>query len=90
MIGAHNALITKIKTIHSNSLKSSDYELLLKKSSILEIASYLKKHPGYETILGKVSDQTMNRSRLEGLIRRQKFNDLMRVIKFLKMKDHFQ
>lgn len=87
MIGAHNALITKIKAIHANDLKPSDYEQLLKKRSVSDIAHYLKKHPGYEDVLSVVSEHSVNRSRLEGLIRRQKFNDLMRVIKFLKMKD---
>lgn len=87
MIGAHNALITKIKTIRANALKSSDYNELLKKRSISDVSSFLKKHPGYQDILSKVSENTINRSRLEGLIRRQKFNDLMRIIKFLKMKD---
>jgi len=87
LIGAQNALVTKIKTIRSNDLKTSDYNELLKKRSITDVASYLKKHPGYIEVLSKVSENSVNRSRLESLIRRQKFNDLMRIIKFLKMKD---
>ncbi|WP_025725463.1 V-type ATPase subunit [Acholeplasma granularum] len=87
MIGAHNALITKIKTIHSNDLSSNDYLELVKKRSITEIASYLKKHPGYIDTLGKIPEGSLNRSRLESLIRRQKFNQMMRIIKFLTMKD---
>jgi len=87
LIGAYNALVTKIKTIHSNDLKASDYNELLKKRSVQDITSYLKKHPAYDEVLSKVSESNVNRSRLESLIRRQKFNDLMRIIKFLKMKD---
>ncbi len=82
-----NALITKIKTIHAKDLKPEDYKELLKKRNISDVTAYLKKHPAYTEVLESIPEYAVNRSRLEGLIRRQKFNHLMRVIKFLTMKD---
>lgn len=82
-----NALITKIKTVHANNLKPADYKELLKKRNINDITVFLKKHPAYQEVLDKIPEHTINRSRLEGLIRRQKFNQMMRIIKFLTMKD---
>lgn len=82
-----NALITKIKTVHANNLKPADYKELLKKRNINDVTVFLKKHPAYQEVLDKIPEHTINRSRLEGLIRRQKFNQMMRIIKFLTMKD---
>src|SRR5690606_34973926 len=82
-----NALITKIKTIHANDLREADYKELLKKNSISDITSYLKKHPAYSEILQGIPESAVNRSRLESLIRRQKFDQMMRVIKFLTTND---
>lgn len=82
-----NALITKIKNMHANSLKEQDYLELLKKRSVVEITGYLKKHPAYADVLKNVSEVTMNRGRLEALIRRESFNRLSRLIRFMHLKD---
>ncbi|HEY8405403.1 MAG TPA: V-type ATPase subunit [Acholeplasma sp.] len=87
MMYVGNALITKIKTMHAYDLKAEDYNELLKKRSISDMASYLKKHPAYRDILSTVSDATLNRSRLEEIIRRQKFNQIIKLIKFIRLKD---
>ncbi len=82
-----NALITKIKTIHANDLKAEDYKELLKKTNITDVTSYLKKHPAYQEVLLGIPEHLVNRSRLESLIRRQKFDQMMRIIKFLTTSD---
>jgi len=82
-----NALITKIKTLHANDLGAEDYHELLKKRSISDVAAYLKKHDAYKEILANVPEASLNRSRLEGLIKRQKFNQTIKLIKFLTLKD---
>lgn len=82
-----NALITKIKTIHAHDLSSEDYQELLKKRTISEVATFLKKHEAYKDILSNVPENSLNRSRLEGLIKRQKFNQTIKVVKFLTLKD---
>ncbi len=87
MMYVGNALITKIKTMHANDLKADDYKELLKKRSITDMANYLKKHPAYRDILSTISDATLNRSRLEELIRRQKFNQIIKLVKFIHLKD---
>ncbi len=81
------ALITKIKTLHANDLKKEDFEELLKKRSIYDVAVFLKKHPAYHDILANESESSLNRSRLEGLIKRQKFNQMMKLVKFLHLND---
>lgn len=82
-----NALITKIKTLHAHDLQAEDYSELLKKRTIFDVAVYLKKHDAYKDILTNVPEGSLNRSRLEGLIRRQKFNQTIKLVKFLTLKD---
>lgn len=82
-----NALITKIKTLHANDLRAEDYLELIKKSSVFDVAAYLKKHDAYKEILQTIPEGSLNRSRLEGLIRRNKFNQTIKLIKFLTLKD---
>ncbi len=82
-----NALITKIKTLHAHDLQAEDYQELLKKRSILDVAIFLKKHEAYKDILANVPEGSLNRSRLEGLIKRQKFNQTIKLVKFLTLKD---
>ncbi len=87
MSQADNALITKIKSMHAHHLKSIDYEQLVKKRHIKDVYLYLKKHDAYADILKNVSEQTINRARLEGLIKRNQFNALIKIYKFIELND---
>lgn len=83
----NNALITKIKTLHAHDLSEEDYQELLKKKSVYDVAVYLKNHDAYKEILSNVAESSLNRLRLEGLIKRQKFNQTVKLIKFVTLKD---
>ncbi|MCH3976981.1 MAG: V-type ATPase subunit [Bacilli bacterium] len=82
-----NALIAKIKNLHATDLTAQDYQELLRRDTIPDIGTYLKKHPAYQDILANVSEVTLNRSRLEGLIRRQKFDRTIKLVNFISLKD---
>ncbi len=82
-----NALIAKIKNMYSQSLKPEDYQDLLRKRTIYDVAMFLKKHPAYKDILANVPEGSLNRGRLEGLIKRQRFNNMIKILKFVTLKD---
>lgn len=82
-----NALVVKARTILGKSLQAADYEQLLKKRSVPEVAAYLKNHPGYQEILSNVSVDTIRRAQLEEIVRKNSFNRIQKVIKFVKLKD---
>ena len=52
-----NALITKIKTLHAHDLGEEDYQELLKKKSVSDVAVFLKNHDAYKEILSNVADR---------------------------------
>ncbi|HNX16358.1 MAG TPA: V-type ATPase subunit [Bacilli bacterium] len=82
-----NALIAKIKTLHANDLTAQDYQELLNKKTIWDVALFLKSKDAYRDILSNVPESSLNRARLEGLIKRQKFDQLVKLVKFLTLKD---
>jgi V/A-type H+-transporting ATPase subunit C len=85
---AGNALIAKAKAIYGKTLDAEDYEALLKKKSVPEIASYLRSHPHYAEILRDVQPEAIHRGRLESLIKQNEFNHTLRLIRFVDVKDN--
>lgn len=84
---AGNALIAKIRSIYGSSLKLEDYEELLHKHSVAEIGAYLKNHPLYSNTLEDINEASIHRGQLEDLIAKNAFNQLLRVIEFIPLKD---
>lgn len=82
-----NALIVKARTIFGKSLRTADYEQLLKKRSVPEVAAYLKNHPGYSEILENVQVDSIRRAQLEDIVRKNCFNRIQKVVNFVKLKD---
>jgi len=79
---ASQAMATKAKAMYGNHLKANDYQELLRKNSVQEIASYLKNDTAYKSILSGINEQTVHRGFLEMLIRQEYYLDFLRLIHF--------
>ena len=64
------AMATKAKAMFGKRLTASDYQQLLQKKSIPEIASYLKNETLFREALEGYSETGLHRGQLEMLIRR--------------------
>ncbi len=84
---AGNALITKIKSLYALRIQPEDYEVLLKKRSLSELTAYLKTLPNYRDILMGINESMVHRDRLEEQIKKNHFSLMMKLIRFIKMKD---
>ncbi len=84
---ANNAIITKAKSMYGSFLKPDDYEKLIKFNSVADIASFLKKHPNYQAILKDIQENTVHRGNLESLIRKNTFDQVLRLSKLIYSKD---
>lgn len=84
---AGNAIIAKAKAVYGRSLSADDYEALLKKKSVPEIASYLRVHPHFADTLKDIPADSIHRGRLEALIKKNEFDHVLRLIKFVDVKD---
>ena len=84
---ANNAIIAKAKAMYGNFLKTEDYEKLIKMNTVADVASFLKKQPNYEGILKDIQENTIHRGHLESLIRKNTFDQVLRLSKLIFSKD---
>lgn len=81
------ALVTKIKAMHADHIDEEGYQSLMKKKAIKDVALFLKEHKAYEDTLKNIPLDALNRARLEGLIKKHHFDEMIRLIKFIHLKD---
>ncbi len=81
-IGNHNATIAKIRAMYGKRITPNDYNELINKQTVAEIAEYLKKNTHYSEILSSIETATVHRGMLEDLIKRNIFEFYIRIIKF--------
>ncbi len=84
---ANNAIVAKAKAMYGNFLKTEDYEELLKQKTVSDIAVFLKNQPNYADILTDIKEKTIHRGHLESLIRKNTFNQVMRLTRLIFSKD---
>lgn len=79
---ASQAMASKAKAMYGFHLKANDYQELLRKNSVQEIASYLKNDTAYKTILSGINEQTVHRGFLEMLVRQAYYIDFLKLTRF--------
>ncbi|MFA5698042.1 MAG: V-type ATPase subunit, partial [Candidatus Izemoplasmatales bacterium] len=84
---AGNAIVAKAKSIYGKRLMASDYEAMIKMKTVPEVAAFLRNHPKYAEILRDISVDSIHRGQLEALIKKNAFNQTLRLIKFVQIKD---
>ncbi|MFH0766627.1 MAG: V-type ATPase subunit [Bacillota bacterium] len=84
---ANNSIITKAKSIFGNFIKPAEYEKMAKFKSLSDLVSYLKKHENYRDILKDVQENSIHRGNLEALIKKNAFDQIIRLIKQVFTKD---
>jgi V/A-type H+-transporting ATPase subunit C len=82
------ALAAKAKAMYGAHLTKSDYEELLRKRSVQEIAGYLKNDTHYDKILEGINESSIHRGYLEVLIRQRLFLDFMQLIRYGETQNH--
>lgn len=72
MPGAYseNAITAKVKAMYGKRLTPEDYNQLLQKKSVGEIAAYLKHETVYGGVLREIKEDLIHRGQLENLVRR--------------------
>lgn len=85
-----NATIAKTRAIYGKRLTKHDYDELLHRSSVAEIADYLKRNTHYSEALADIDTATVHRGFLEALLKRDNFMQYERLCKFQNVKEfHF-
>lgn len=77
-----NAVAAKAKSMYGGRLTEDDYQELLKKRTVGEVAAYLKAETPYKEALGNVRENTIHRGQLEQILRRAGFERTMKLVRY--------
>lgn len=76
------ALTTKARAMFGKRLSANEYETLLQKKSVPEIASYLKNETYFSTTLSGINEKAIHREQLEALLRMDIFHRLEKLERY--------
>jgi len=77
-------LSTKIRAMKGKMLTSNDYEQMMLKTNVNEVATYLKNSTNYKDALENLTDNGAHRGQLEVLLYRAVVTDALKIAKHLE------
>ena len=83
---AAGVIAAKARSMLGEQLSAQDYEELLHKRSVAEIAAYLKNGTSYAHALKDVRENNIHRGQLEDLLRRESFRKSMKLYRYSESK----
>lgn len=79
------ALVSKAKAMYGKRLKKEDYDELVRKNSVAEVAAYLKNETDYGSSLKDIYENKIHRGELEELIKDNVFQKTLKLLKFSQL-----
>lgn len=76
------AIMTKAKAMYGKRLTEADYQEMLHKKSVVEVAEYLRSATAYGEGLSSIQPSTIHRGQLENMLHKTMFNRYMRLMRF--------
>ncbi|MEG0457560.1 MAG: V-type ATPase subunit [Oscillospiraceae bacterium] len=89
-ISSSAAIPAKIRTQFGKMLSKNDYDTLLRKKSVPEIAIFLKNQTEFSSILENIQEMLIHRGQLENILRKGIYNKYCSLLKYTDdKKDNF-
>lgn len=82
-----NAILAKARSMYSHRLTEQNYEELVKKRSVSDVANYLKNETVYSDILANLNEADVHRGQLETLLNKEIFLRLDRLMRYASKKE---
>lgn len=82
MSKASGVIVAKAKAMHAVMLGHEQYQELLHKRSVAEIAGYLKNETSYAGALKDVRENNVHRGQLEDILRREMFQRTLKLYRY--------
>lgn len=76
------AIAAKVRAMYRYRLTSADYEELMKKRSVGDVAAYLRDNTHYRTVLDQTDPASVHRGQLEALLRRLRYVQYQRLLAY--------
>lgn len=83
-ITKYGDLSTKIRAMKGKMLSELDYDALMAKANVKEVALHLKNHTYYKDALKNLDENDVHRGRLEVLLYRDVVHDALKIAKHLR------
>jgi V/A-type H+-transporting ATPase subunit C len=80
----YSGLTAKVKVMLGRRLTSLDYEELIRKKSVQDVAAYLKFNTYYKVTLDEINENIIHRGQLENVLKKSLINDYAKLFKFIK------
>ena len=80
---SQNAILAKIKAMYGKRITPAQYNDMLHKLSIPELASYLKNNTHYRDVMESVNTATIHRGQLETIIKKDLYQSILRLGRYL-------
>lgn len=81
------ALTVKARAMFGRRLQEADYEALIQKKDVSEIAAHLKNETSYSTILSGINERAIHRQYLESLLKQDIFIRLQKLLRYADESD---
>jgi len=78
----YGAVSGKTRAMAGKLLKPRDYEEIMHKKNVNEVAAYLKYNTGYSTVLAGINETEIHRVQLENILKLQYINDYRKLMRF--------
>lgn len=82
-----NAVSAKVRALYGVRLNKDDYDELLSKRSVGEIAGYLKRCEAYKNLLYDVKENSIHRGQLELLMRKDLYEKMISLMNYADSKE---
>lgn len=82
-----NAVAAKARSMYGGRLTEMQYQELLRKRTVGEIASYLKAETPYKEVLADVRENMLHRGQLEQLLRQAAFMKTQKLVRYADKKN---
>ena len=83
MLSSSGAISAKAKAMYGKRIKPAQYEELIRKRSVSEIAQVLKNETGFNDSLKDIHEMTIHRGQLEHLLRMDLYRRLDKLVRFV-------
>lgn len=83
MLSSSGAISAKAKAMYGRRIKPAQYEELIRKRSVSEIAQVLKNDTGFADTLKDIHEATIHRGQLEHLIRMDLYRRLDKLVRYV-------
>ncbi|MBO1679989.1 V0D/AC39 family V-type ATPase subunit [Bittarella massiliensis (ex Durand et al. 2017)] len=80
---SQNAILAKIKAMYGKRITPSQYGEMLHKTSLSELAAYLKNSTRYQDAMDTVNPAALHRGQLEATVKKELFYSLLRLVRYL-------